>query len=210
MTTTDTIPEGTPLHQAADGRREGKAMTLNAFGDEVARIRRIRGLSQSQLARRLATGSTSIRDIEQGKRLPRSSVLTQLAEALNVRPEILQAAMEATKQARQNLRIVEAQAAPLDVPKPEDERLWFAWLVRVGRSRCALSRFALDRACGFGNGHSRLMERGEVLPQDAALAQLASVLKTPFDLLQQYRDVSRAAKAAQRKPRREQAVQHGT
>jgi len=182
-------------------------MTLNEFGDEVARLRRERGMSATQLARCLATSSTSIIDIEKGKRLPRVVVLRQLAEALNVRLEILQAALAATRQARLNLRIAEAQAAPLDVPKPEDPRLCFAWLVLVERSRCALCLLALDRACGFGKGYSRLMERGEVLPQDAALAQLAHVLKTPFDLLQQYRDVSRAAKAAQRKRRGDLANQ---
>lgn len=182
-------------------------MTLNALGDEVARLRRERGLSATQLGRCLAASSTSISDIEQGKRLPRFAVLKQLAEALNVRLEILQVAMEATKRARQNLRLAEAQAAPLDIPKPEDERFWFAWLVVVGRSRCALSLLALDRACGFGKGYSRLLERGEVLPQDAALAQLARVLQTPFDLLQQYRDVSRAAKAARPKRRGDLANQ---
>jgi putative transcriptional regulator len=49
--------------------------------------RRLRALSQEELARAAGIQRSTIVDIESGKRSPRPSTLRRLAKALNIKPE---------------------------------------------------------------------------------------------------------------------------
>lgn len=173
-------------------------MSINAFGEEISRLRKLRGLSTTQLGARLAVSSTSVMHIESGKRLPRVAIVRALAGALNVPLDHLAARLEETHTARDQARRQAVQASAVEPDKPADPRLWLAWHQHCGRLRQGVSLSALDRLCGFGKGYSRSVERGEVLPHDQALARLGEVLRVPLSVLQDARDQARAAKAARR------------
>jgi len=58
------------------------------IGREIARLRKTRGWSQSDLANRLGTSQPSIARIEQGRTLPSLRTLLRIADALGVRLEV--------------------------------------------------------------------------------------------------------------------------
>ncbi|HEX4114355.1 MAG TPA: helix-turn-helix transcriptional regulator [Solirubrobacteraceae bacterium] len=59
---------------------------IAVFAANVARIRREKKLSQSQVANRSGIHHTEISRIERGRRDPRLSTLLRLARALKVKP----------------------------------------------------------------------------------------------------------------------------
>ena len=59
-------------------------MDAPGIGHEVARLRRLRGLTQTELARRVGTQQPAIARIEQGH-MPSLRTLLRVAEALNAR-----------------------------------------------------------------------------------------------------------------------------
>ena len=63
-------------------------MDAQEIGREIARIRRLRGLTQAELARRVGTQQPAIARIEQGRTLPSLRTLLRIAEALNARLHI--------------------------------------------------------------------------------------------------------------------------
>lgn len=57
----------------------------NSFGDKLKKLREVRGVSQTELARRLGYGTNSyIYDIEKGLFVPPEEKLRQIARALDV------------------------------------------------------------------------------------------------------------------------------
>lgn len=63
-------------------------MDAREIGREIARLRRLRGLTQAELARRVGTQQPAIARIEQGHILPSLRTLLRIAEALNARLHI--------------------------------------------------------------------------------------------------------------------------
>lgn len=61
----------------------------NEIGDKIRRLRKERGLTQSDLADRSGVAFRSIQDIELGKRTPRADTIEMLAQALGVSPNKL-------------------------------------------------------------------------------------------------------------------------
>ena len=57
---------------------------LTAFGKRVAEIRRMRGLTQEQLAELADMTTLSLSYIEQGRRWPRLATIHRLADCLKV------------------------------------------------------------------------------------------------------------------------------
>jgi len=57
-------------------------------GYQIARLRILRGLTQTQLAEKVGTKQPSIARLENGSSLPSISFLTKLADALDARLEI--------------------------------------------------------------------------------------------------------------------------
>lgn len=58
---------------------------LKAFGQQLAAVRKSKGMTQQELAEKLDISLVSIGYIETGKRWPRLSTLHRITEALNVR-----------------------------------------------------------------------------------------------------------------------------
>lgn len=58
---------------------------LKAFGQQIAAVRKNRGMTQQELAEKLDISLVSIGYIETGKRWPRLSTLHRIAGALGVR-----------------------------------------------------------------------------------------------------------------------------
>jgi len=57
---------------------------LKAFGQQLAAVRKSRGMTQQELAEKLDISLVSIGYIETGKRWPRLSTLHRIAAVLNV------------------------------------------------------------------------------------------------------------------------------
>lgn len=62
-----------------------EAKQLKAFGQQLAAVRKSRGMTQQELAEKLDISLVSIGYIETGKRWPRLSTLHRIADALDVR-----------------------------------------------------------------------------------------------------------------------------
>lgn len=62
---------------------------VQVFGQNVRKARRLRGLSQEQLALEAEIKRSYISDLERGARNPTVRLLGRLAQALNVKPEEL-------------------------------------------------------------------------------------------------------------------------
>lgn len=62
---------------------------LQDFGHAVRRLRKERGMTQADLAKRLGLGRTSVTNLENGDQNPSLSVLPDLAHALGVEPDRL-------------------------------------------------------------------------------------------------------------------------
>lgn len=60
-------------------------MDAREIGREIARLRRLRGLTQAELARRVGTQQPAIARIEQGHTLPSLRTLLRIARALDAR-----------------------------------------------------------------------------------------------------------------------------
>lgn len=165
------------------------------FGEEVARLRRLRGMSATELGRELATSSTAIHAIESGRRLPRAVVVLQLAEALNCDAHRLRDLCDgdkaAAKDAKKQRRAETARECPQG--EPNDPRLRLAWRIESARRRHGLSQAETERACGFSKGYLRCIERAEVYPVNARLQSLSRILQVELAELQQLRDLARAA-----------------
>ena len=58
--------------------------TRNAIGKNIARLRKIRGLSQKELAEKIGIGLPNISYIENGKYAPRLNTLIHLSQVLGV------------------------------------------------------------------------------------------------------------------------------
>ena len=64
------------------GTTEGDS--AESLGDRIARLRRVKGWNQKELADRVGTNPTQISKYERGAYLPRPDVLPRLGEALGV------------------------------------------------------------------------------------------------------------------------------
>jgi transcriptional regulator with XRE-family HTH domain len=73
----------------ASSKEQTRARTVALFAEDVARVRRERQLSQSQVSRRSGIHVTEVSRIERGLRDPRLSTLIRLACALEVQPGTL-------------------------------------------------------------------------------------------------------------------------
>ena len=62
---------------------------LEAFGANVARARKKRGLTQEEVSHRSGIHVTEVSRIERGLRDPRVTTLVRLADALEVSPAVL-------------------------------------------------------------------------------------------------------------------------
>ncbi len=62
------------------------------IGENIRRIRKLRGISIKDLAERLGISDTYMRYYENDVRKPKKDGIVRIAEALNVNPEVLQAA----------------------------------------------------------------------------------------------------------------------
>lgn len=60
--------------------------TFATFGSTVRELRKIKGLSQEQLALEIGMDLTSINEIERGRRNPTLRTIVKLAHALEVKP----------------------------------------------------------------------------------------------------------------------------
>ena len=61
----------------------------NEIGDKIRRLRKERGLTQSDLADRSGVSFGAIQNLEAGKRTPRADTIEMLAQALDVSPNKL-------------------------------------------------------------------------------------------------------------------------
>ncbi len=64
-------------------------LTTERFGSRLKKLRMEKGLSQRQLAERMMVSNATIANWEVGKRLPDLTMLTRLAECLEVEPYLL-------------------------------------------------------------------------------------------------------------------------
>ena len=62
---------------------------MKDIGDRIREIRQARGITQSELARRVGLATVTIRQYENGSREPRLDTIKQIAAALDVQPEYL-------------------------------------------------------------------------------------------------------------------------
>lgn len=62
---------------------------MKDIGDRIKETRQARGITQSELARRVGLATVTIRQYENGSREPRLDTIKQIATALDVQPEYL-------------------------------------------------------------------------------------------------------------------------
>lgn len=78
------------LRAGADLVRSGTmASSHETIGSRIARIRRASGLQQQELARRSGLHTSSLNQIERGKRTPTTATIERIATALEVHRDVL-------------------------------------------------------------------------------------------------------------------------
>ncbi len=75
----------------------GGVMVCAAFGQQLREVRRARGMSQEDLARRVGLHATVIGRFERGAREPRLKSILRLARGLGVKPGELVEGLDTTE-----------------------------------------------------------------------------------------------------------------
>lgn len=104
----------TTVHSAASfAGEEGDAVDLIALGRRVRHLRKKQGMTLENLADSLRTVPSQLSLLENGKREPKLSQLTQLASALDVTLDDLFGAEPLSKRAALEIEVEKAQRGPL-------------------------------------------------------------------------------------------------
>lgn len=178
-------------------QHEEPPATPDSFGQELRRLRRLRGLAPKQLAERVAVTPSVLHKIEWGQRYPLPGVLGRMATALDCDAERLgQLCLRSKQAAAAEARKARFELAPADDEEPTDPRLRFGWRIAQARRRKGLSQTDLGRRCGFSSGFIRQVELGACLPGEHLLGVLAVELDLSKSDLQRLRGQGRVVKDA--------------